>query len=188
MSKRKLFTTLSFLIINIISHNLPALADSSDNLDRLIQDIDSQIQETEREIQKTKDDEDLENRQIDYICNPIKEESTKDECKLIAMFMGTKKFIKLAQGAISAPPKIVRSLGHSCQKIVPNLLKSPASARFPDKPEINEVFSGIYFIHGSVDSQNSYGALLRASYFCYMRNIPKKGVELMGVEISEPGR
>lgn len=188
MYRRILLPVLLFLTaINTINSNFPAFADSSD-IDSLIKDLDSQIQDTQNQIQKIEDDDNLMNEQIDYICKPIKEESSRDECKLVAMYLGPENFSKLGHNAVSASPKVVSNLGRSCQKIVPNRLKAPASTRFSDSPDINEIFSGVYVIYGNVDSQNSYGALLRASYFCYMRNLPKKGIELLGVEISEPGR
>lgn len=43
-------------------------------------------------------------------------------------------------------------------------LKSPASAIFVDDAEVEAVSSCFYKFKGSVDSQNSFGAMMRMSY------------------------
>lgn len=98
------------------------------------------------------------------------------------------ELILYGQNTASAKPKVVGSLGNSCKRIVPEFLKSPGSTKFPVTPLTTEIFRGMYVVSGKVDSQNSYGALLRANYYCYMRNVPKKGIELLGAEILEPRR
>lgn len=56
--------------------------------------------------------------------------------------------------------------GH-CQVAVRNILKAPATARFTPSSRVYYSLSGsVYSITGSVDAQNSYGALLRERYHC----------------------
>ena len=52
------------------------------------------------------------------------------------------------------------------QAVETQLLKSPASAVFADLPEVTTVplGDGGYLVSGHVDSQNSYGALIRSTY------------------------
>lgn len=54
-----------------------------------------------------------------------------------------------------------------CKKSVLKILKSPASAKFPRLGNATYVQpGGVYLISGDVDSQNSYGALLRSMFSC----------------------
>lgn len=124
---------------------------------------------------------------IKEICAPLKGRENS-LCQITGIYLGSNRFVNLGQNTTSAPQKVVASLGNSCKRIVPDLLKSPGSARFPVNPQTTEIFRGMYVVNGKVDSQNSYGALLRASYFCYLRHIPKKGIEALGAEILEPRR
>jgi hypothetical protein len=62
------------------------------------------------------------------------------------------------------------SLGYSsaiseCQELVKDRLRSPGSASFADV-EIEEIDDSYFEIRGSVDAQNGFGALLRASFKC----------------------
>jgi hypothetical protein len=55
----------------------------------------------------------------------------------------------------------------SCQTRVRDELKAPRSAVFPEKPLYNIVLkSGKSLIASSVDSQNSFGAMLRTDFQC----------------------
>ena len=74
-----------------------------------------------------------------------------------------------------------------CKKAVLNSLKSPATARFVSstKTSYNTV-GGAYFNGGKVDAQNSYGALLRGSYYCssvYVGSM-KGGTVYMDVDVN----
>ena len=54
-----------------------------------------------------------------------------------------------------------------CKRAVLKILKSPGSARFPELGKTTySVEGGAYVNTGYVDSQNSYGALLRSRFFC----------------------
>ncbi|EYB67018.1 hypothetical protein DEIPH_ctg052orf0012 [Deinococcus phoenicis] len=55
-----------------------------------------------------------------------------------------------------------------CRSAVLEILKSPASARF-SKPLTTDynLKGGFYTSSGTVDSANSYGALLRRDYICF---------------------
>lgn len=58
-------------------------------------------------------------------------------------------------------------LKSTCKEAVLKILKAPASAKFPKFSDASySVPGGIYFLQGDVDSQNSYGALLRSPFSC----------------------
>lgn len=58
-------------------------------------------------------------------------------------------------------------LKEACKKAVLSILKAPGSAKFPKFSDASySAPGGIYFIQGEVDSQNSYGALLRSPFSC----------------------
>jgi hypothetical protein len=119
---------------------------------------------------------------IKQLCRPLKGVDNS-LCQIAALHLGSEKFSRLGQTTTSAPTKTVATLGNLCKKVVPEILKSPGSARFPDKSMTRELFTGMYVVTGKVDSQNSYGALLRSNYYCYMRNLPKKGIEVIDVDL-----
>lgn len=55
----------------------------------------------------------------------------------------------------------------ACKKAVLSVLKSPGSAKFPEFGDASYSAPGfIYAVGGKVDSQNSYGALLRSGFNC----------------------
>ncbi|MEO1187229.1 MAG: hypothetical protein AAFX46_22320, partial [Cyanobacteria bacterium J06636_27] len=58
-----------------------------------------------------------------------------------------------------------------------------ASARYPSKPKVREIFQGIYVVAGKVDSQNKYGALLRNGYHCYMYYTDKGQLKTMATRL-----
>ena len=61
------------------------------------------------------------------------------------------------------------NLWRVCKKEVLNILKTPGAAKFPKVGKVlYSAPGGIYYISGSVDSQNSYGALLRGGFACSM--------------------
>lgn len=55
-----------------------------------------------------------------------------------------------------------------CEDALRVLLKSPSTAKFSgnSSTRTQEVASGVWTVHGYVDSQNSFGAVLRTNYFC----------------------
>lgn len=56
---------------------------------------------------------------------------------------------------------------HACQELVKDRLKSPASAKFSG---LSHTGTGDeYTVTGSVDSQNSFGALMRSDFVCTVR-------------------
>jgi len=57
------------------------------------------------------------------------------------------------------------SLFASCEELVKNQLKSPASAQFSGETQTN-VDSSTVNIDGTVDSQNGFGAMLRSTFEC----------------------
>lgn len=61
-----------------------------------------------------------------------------------------------------------------CKQFVTDRLKSPSSAVFPtaagDGVSIATLSSAQYRVHAYVDSQNSFGATIRTTYDCTVRN------------------
>ncbi len=120
----------------------------------------------------------------EYICAPLK--GTENSlCKMALMKVGSKRFSDLGQTTKSAPAKVVKDIPGVCKTKITNSLKSPASARYPSKPQTKEIFAGIYIVTGKVDAQNSYGALLRNSYHCYMYYSGKGQLKLMGTRLMQ---
>jgi hypothetical protein len=60
-----------------------------------------------------------------------------------------------------------------CQLNVENRLKSPSSADFPSSlsTDIRDVGNNVFEIRSYVDSQNSFGAMIRTDYFCKIQYI-----------------
>lgn len=56
----------------------------------------------------------------------------------------------------------------NAQECVKNLLKSPSTADFPYGSEqfVTQIDEDTYLINSYVDSQNSFGAMLRTQYVC----------------------
>lgn len=54
-----------------------------------------------------------------------------------------------------------------CQDFVKDQLKAPGSAKFSEE-RADEPFDGEWKVTGVVDSENGFGALLRAEYTCRM--------------------
>ena len=52
---------------------------------------------------------------------------------------------------------------HSCEDAVKQQLKAPSTAKFDNEQASG---SGTWRVSGTVDSQNSFGAMLRASFEC----------------------
>lgn len=54
------------------------------------------------------------------------------------------------------------------QEFVPARLKAPTTAKFSDVSIGREGDSRYYTVIGNVDSQNSFGAMIRAKFSCYV--------------------
>lgn len=56
----------------------------------------------------------------------------------------------------------------ACEEFGRQRLKAPSTAQFLDDPtiDVNYPSRGAYRVSGSVDAQNSYGAMLRSRYEC----------------------
>lgn len=57
----------------------------------------------------------------------------------------------------------------ACQNIVKDRLKSPGSADF-SYPEITSAGTDTWTVTGTVDSENSFGAMKRSTYTCKIRS------------------
>lgn len=54
----------------------------------------------------------------------------------------------------------------ACRDAVKGKLKAPATAKFSGETTTGSGQSGTYSVAGSVDSENSFGALIRSSFSC----------------------
>jgi hypothetical protein len=122
-------------------------------------------------------------KEVKYICSSISDELNNILCQLAALEVGPRKLAKVGRNSTHASQKVINNMGNLCQSLILDSLKSPGSARFPVNPTTTEIFNGIYVVNGKVDAQNSYGALLRASYFCYFNNHPQTGLGLLGTDL-----
>jgi hypothetical protein len=119
---------------------------------------------------------------VKELCKTLKGEDNL-LCQIAGLHIGSNRMSTLGQNTTSASSKIVANLGTVCKRLVPEFLVSPGSAKFPTAPSTKELFVGMYVVRGKVDSQNLYGALLRSNYFCYLRHVPNRGVEIVGVKV-----
>lgn len=57
---------------------------------------------------------------------------------------------------------------YMCKQFVTDQLKSPSTADFQNMydAKVEEVSSNVYQVVSYVDAQNSFGAMLRTTYFC----------------------
>lgn len=118
----------------------------------------------------------------EYICEPLKG-NDNSLCLMALRKVGSKRFSDIGQTTKTAPKKVVKDIGGVCRTKVTNTLPSPASARYPSKPQTREIFQGIYVVTGKVDSQNKYGALLRKGYHCYMYYSDKGQLKTMATRL-----
>jgi len=58
-----------------------------------------------------------------------------------------------------------RTATNNCEGFVRERLKAPATAKFSNE-KIIAIDGKLYIVTGDVDSQNSYGAMLRSNYNC----------------------
>ncbi len=60
--------------------------------------------------------------------------------------------------------------GRYCKNLVQNQLKAPATAKFPTFPDVRISSTNEFFtVTSQVDAQNSFGTMLRMSYFCRLK-------------------
>lgn len=73
----------------------------------------------------------------------------------------------------------------ACEHLVKLHLKSPATAQFSPWPDtvIIGTNTGPWDVTGYVDSQNSFGALLRSNYSCRIQYDGSK-IELLGISVN----
>ena len=64
-------------------------------------------------------------------------------------------------------PDLARSAETACTEYVTSRLKSPATAKFVGI-KVEQDGDRYYLVTGEVDSQNSFGALVRSEFECYM--------------------
>lgn len=71
------------------------------------------------------------------------------------------------KGVVGTPGN--EALKAHCVNYVRGLLKTPSVAKFAtvSTPEYH-TDAGIYYVSGKVDSQNSYGAMIRSTFYCQM--------------------
>jgi hypothetical protein len=65
-----------------------------------------------------------------------------------------------------------------CEHLTKSKLKSPASAQFEKYPPVELLPDGSYRLRSYVDSQNSFGAMLRSRYLCLARKLPNGKIEV----------
>lgn len=71
-----------------------------------------------------------------------------------------------------------------CEQFVKDRLKSPGSAKFSETKAV-ETTTGEWTVEGAVDSENSFGALIRNSYVCKVRHTSGENWRLVNLESSE---
>lgn len=147
---------------------------------------------TEAQANKSKKDESKSDKNVkvfntekqarEYICEPLKGEDNS-LCLMALRKIGSKRFSELGQTTKTAPAKVVKDIPGVCKTKVKATLKSPASAKYPTKPKVKEIFQGMYVVTGKLDAQNTYGALLRREYHCYMHYTEKGQLKTMATRL-----
>lgn len=147
---------------------------------------------TEAQANKSKKDESKSDKNVkvfntekqarEYICEPLKGEDNS-LCLMALRKIGSKRFSELGQTTKTAPAKVVKDIPGVCKTKVKATLKSPASAKYPTKPKVKELFQGMYVVTGKLDAQNTYGALLRREYHCYMHYTEKGQLKTMATRL-----
>lgn len=76
---------------------------------------------------------------------------------------------------------------HNAKQLIKYKLKSPSTAEFPSSLEAQVVGIGAnsFIISSYVDSQNSYGALIRTYYEAEIRYNGNDGVQLVNYEFKD---
>ncbi|MEM6401205.1 MAG: hypothetical protein AAF757_13375 [Cyanobacteria bacterium P01_D01_bin.116] len=151
--------------------------------------VPTEAQAAKSKKDKSKSDESVkvfntEKQAREYICEPLKGEDNS-LCKMALRKIGSKRFSDLGQTTKTAPAKVVKDIPGVCKTKVKETLKSPASAKYPTKPKVKEIFQGMYVVTGKLDAQNTYGALLRREYHCYMYYTDKGQLKTMATRLIE---
>lgn len=67
---------------------------------------------------------------------------------------------------------VINDAKYACREAVERKLKAPTTAKFPYYQQFSAYRDGDgYSVSGYVDAQNSFGAMIRTSFSCQMRNI-----------------
>lgn len=81
---------------------------------------------------------------------------------LVIAAAGTLLFVLLRPGPEGNSAKQIEA----CRNKVKTQLKAPATARFSEESVGRQPTGDLYEVHGLVDAQNGFGALLRERYTC----------------------
>ena len=105
---------------------------------------------------------------ISSVCESLSDSLSKSQCDLAELYVGRESLYTAAYNSVS------ENINYNsvCQALVRSKMKAPATTKFVDEGSSNEIFPGVYFISGDVDSQNGYGALIRDKYYCIFSNTP----------------
>ena len=91
----------------------------------------------------------------------------------VVMVAGVLVGVLLVAGVAFLVPRIIggnkREAEDACRAAIEQGLKSPASAEWGD-PQVNENGAGLYDVAITVDAENGFGALIRATYICSVDN------------------
>ncbi|QVY64230.1 hypothetical protein [Polaribacter sp. Q13] len=74
---------------------------------------------------------------------------------------------------------------YAAQQFVEKQLKSPSTAKFPSLNKANvEKLNNIYTISSYVDSQNSFGAIIRSNYVVKLKEKENGNISLIDLKIN----
>lgn len=82
------------------------------------------------------------------VCETLSDFLSKSQCELAEMYVGKKALYNAAYNSVS------ENVDHNevCQYVVRSKMKAPSTTKFVDRGSSNEIFPGVYFISGDVDS------------------------------------
>jgi hypothetical protein len=69
-----------------------------------------------------------------------------------------------------------------CENLVRDRLKSPSTAAFTDA-DIKGTAGNMWIVRGSVDSQNTFGAIIRSDYVCEISD--ERPLRLIDLQLTE---
>ena len=72
---------------------------------------------------------------------------------------------------------------HKVKPIIELLLKSPSTAKYPCGANLDKESDGSYTLSSCVDSQNSFGAILRKNWTAQLKYLDNGGIDIMLVTI-----
>ena len=70
------------------------------------------------------------------------------------------------RGSVPSQSAMTVEARAQCRGAVKDKLKAPATAKFSDESVTGSDPDSVWFVSGAVDSQNSFGALIRSSFEC----------------------